>query len=60
MLQVIHQADFTYNDLKLDNLLFGYNDVLSTTYTDGSCFEGFSVHLVDFGFSTRYIDKATS
>ena len=55
--QVIHSAGFTYNDLKLDNLLIGFENKLPNNYTNGSCFEDVDIHLVDYGFSTRYVSK---
>ena len=36
--QFIHAAGFTYNDLKLDNLLIGFEDKLPSQHTNGSCF----------------------
>ena len=57
MLEGIHAAGFTYNDLKLDNVLVGYQNKIKSEQTN--CFEDCSLHLVDFGFSARYIDKIT-
>lgn len=53
--QYIHAAGFTYNDLKLDNLLIGFNDTLPNDYTSKSCFNNVQINLVDYGFSTRFI-----
>ena len=36
--QYIHASGYTYNDLKLDNLLIGYYDRLPNDYTQGSSF----------------------
>ena len=57
MLEGIHAAGFTYNDIKLDNVLVGYQNKIQTT--SKNCFEDCSLHLVDFGFASRYIDKKT-
>jgi len=56
---MIHKAGYTYNDLKLDNFLFGFDDKLPNKYCEGNCFENCSINLVDFGFATRYIDPVT-
>ena len=55
MLEGIHAAGFTYNDIKLDNVLVGFQNKLQPTAKN--CFEECSLHLVDFGFASRYIDK---
>lgn len=49
MLESIHAAGFTYNDLKLDNVLVGYQNKID--HNKKNCFEDCSLHLVDFGFS---------
>ena len=54
ILQQIHESGYTYNDLKLDNLLIGNDDELPGEYTDGNCFDGLSINIVDFGFATRF------
>lgn len=59
MIEKIHQAGYTYNDLKLDNLLIGFKDKLPKGYTSSNIFEDVSLHLIDYGFATRYIDKHT-
>jgi len=59
ILEKVHAAGYTYNDLKLDNLLIGYRDKLPKKYTPDNVFENVSVHLIDYGFATRYIDKHT-
>ena len=55
MLEGIHAAGFTYNDIKLDNVLVGFQNKINPTAKN--CFELCSLHLVDFGFASRYIDK---
>ena len=57
MLEGIHAAGFTYNDLKLDNVLVGFQNKIKPDKVN--CFEECSLHLVDFGFAARYIDKKT-
>jgi len=57
IIEKIHAAGYTYNDLKLDNLLIGFKDKLSKNYTSDNIFENVSLHLIDYGFATRYIDK---
>ena len=46
-LQVIHTAGYTYNDLKLDNILVGNSK--------GSHLD--MLRLVDFGFAARFLKK---
>ena len=68
LLECVHQAGFVFNDLKLDNLMIGFSDKLplgknqldedpisETTDT----FENCTINLVDFGFSSSYVDKST-
>jgi len=48
-LQYIHRAGYTYNDLKLDNILIGNSrgQELST------------LRLIDFGFAARFMKSGT-
>jgi serine/threonine protein kinase len=55
MLQSVHAAGYIYNDLKLDNLMTGYKDAFSPEKD----LQDSSIHLVDFGFATRFTDKET-
>ena len=57
LIEGIHSAGFTYNDLKLDNVLVGFQNKIQSNKPN--CFEDCSLHLVDFGFATRFIDKKT-
>lgn len=59
MLKNIHENGYIYNDLKLDNILTGFQNKLPSSYSENNCFEQCQLHLVDFGFATKYIDKAT-
>jgi len=59
MLEGVHAAGYSYNDLKLDNIMVGFNNRLSKEYTPENVFAGASLHLVDFGFATSFVDKKT-
>jgi serine/threonine protein kinase len=45
-LKVIHDAGYIFNDLKPDNILLNYQEKSLS-----------SLNLVDFGFSTKYLEK---
>lgn len=45
----IHDAGFTYNDLKLDNIVIGD--------ASQSAFSMHEMRLVDFGFAQKYVDR---
>lgn len=45
----VHDAGFTYNDLKLDNILIGD--------ASQSAFSMHEIRLVDFGFAQKYMDR---
>jgi serine/threonine protein kinase len=51
----VHSAGYVYNDLKLDNLMIGFQESLNPDKELTST----SLHMVDFGFSSRYIDSQT-
>lgn len=53
-LQVTHKAGYVYNDLKPDNLMVGYKQHISYSHVD--MLRGCSLHLVDFGFASKYLD----
>jgi serine/threonine protein kinase len=55
----VHSAGYTYNDLKLDNLLIGFQEKLPHHYSDNDCFANCSVNLLDFGFASRFQKKHT-
>jgi len=46
---MIHGAGYTYNDMKLDNILVGDYTMNEKTMHQ--------IRLIDFGFATRYLDK---
>lgn len=56
ILETIHSAGYIYNDLKLDNILLGYNQKLPVNCSQGNCFESTDINLVDFGFATSYLN----
>ena len=57
ILEQIHSSGYTFNDLKLDNLLIGNKDRLPREYVRGNCFNKVEICMVDFGFVTRYMDE---
>lgn len=57
ILEKIHEAGNVYNDLKLKNIVIGYNQVLPNYEPYENCFENISVNLIDFGFTKSYINK---
>lgn len=59
MLEGVHAAGFVFNDLKLDNIMVGIKDRLPREGSQGNVFAEGTLHLIDFGFATRYIDKET-
>lgn len=54
-LENVHSAGYVYNDLKLDNLMIGFNESVNPSKELCSS----SLHMVDFGFASRYIDSQT-
>ena len=59
MLEAVHKAGFTYNDLKLDNLMVEFDNKLPKKGTPDheSAFANATINLVDFGFAAKYVDK---
>ena len=60
LLECMHTNGLVFNDLKLDNLMVGYNDELPdfkyiSDHTD--VFEKCTINLVDFGFVTSILNK---
>jgi serine/threonine protein kinase len=55
----IHSAGYAYNDLKLDNIMVGYGQKLLKVKENEhrSSFEEMSLHLVDFGYSSKFMRK---
>ena len=57
ILELVHKAGLVFNDLKLDNLLLDYGvDIDKLSTTKENIFEKYNVNLIDFGFSTSYIN----
>ena len=55
-LEATHKAGYVFNDLKLDNLMVGYNQkIFKKTPYGVSMFSQCSIHLVDFGYATKYL-----
>jgi serine/threonine protein kinase len=59
MLESVHAAGYTYNDLKLDNIMVGFKSQIPKEYKEENVLADASLHLVDFGFATRFVDKST-
>ena len=55
----VHRAGFVYNDLKLDNIMVGFGQKLPEKYVDDDAFLNIDINLIDFGFSTPYVNRKT-
>ena len=57
----IHSAGFVFNDLKLDNLLLEFDapEIEFLVKTSENIFEKYNIIIIDFGFSTSYLQKGT-
>ena len=56
-LEAVHKAGYVFCDLKLDNLMTGYKQTVYKEKGDKSILRDCSLHLVDFGYSTKYLDS---
>ena len=58
ILQLIHHSGYVFNDLKPDNILIGFGQVLphprNVTYKN--IFSQVNINLIDFGLVTRWSD----
>ena len=52
--KIVHKAGYVYNDLKLDNILVSSKAGLED---DLSALESAQIHLVDFGFASKYYNS---
>lgn len=50
IMKKIHLAGFTYNDLKLDNILVGDHENTEKSLSE--------IRVIDFGFAARYRTKS--
>ena len=57
ILEMVHKSGYIYGDLKLDNILAGFEDILPDE-ASGNAFSNVSLNLIDFGFATKYIDQS--
>jgi len=49
IIEIIHEAGYIYNDMKLDNILIGdYKNKEDSMH---------NIRLIDFGFASKYLDK---
>lgn len=52
-MKTIHSAGFTFNDLKLDNIMVDYG--ASINYESANVFKNIGIHLIDFGYAQPYM-----
>jgi serine/threonine protein kinase len=56
-LEAVHSAGYVYNDLKLDNMMVGYNQKIYKKTNGCSMFTQCTMHLIDYGYATKYTDR---
>ena len=62
LLECLHKGGFAFNDLKLDNLMVGYDDYLpdkEKIACQTPAFEKCTINLVDFGMVTSVFNRQT-
>ena len=58
-MEIIHEAGYIHNDLSMDSIAFGSNQILDLKSKETSyknIFEDKTVHLLDFSYMTPYVD----
>lgn len=61
ILELIHNSGYVYNDLKLENIVLGANDIepnLLKNPLDGVSGQ-FKINLIDFGLASKWLDVET-
>ena len=56
-LECIHAAGYIHNDLKLNNMMVGYQSNFPEFFTNQNIFRDATVHLIDFGCATLFQNK---
>ena len=56
-LEAVHKQGYVFNDLKLDNLMVGFGQKVMKPKEGQSMFSQCTIHLVDFGYASKYLDK---
>ena len=51
-LEVVHNSGLVYNDLKLENIVLGYDQTVTSENSNESILKDVNLHLVDFGLAT--------
>jgi serine/threonine protein kinase len=59
LLEQVHLAGYLHCDVKPNNILFGIKDTLETILKTNQNERKFSVYLIDFGLSKRFIEPET-
>ena len=52
----VHSYGYTYNDLKPDNILIGFDQKIGEDLSK-NVFKNVSLHLIDFGFAESFLDQ---
>lgn len=57
LLEVVHNAGYTYNDLKLENIMIGFDSKIPVKNIEQGMFKNANIHLIDFGNAAYYVDS---